>query len=184
MKVVKSIMIIIFCFLIIGCKDKDAVKVINKKYIETNDGVLFDKFAIALDENKNQKNNYALFVKKNNDRYEKIDILSEYKNDSEILYTNKYIYLFEKNGSFVGYKVDIKSKKLKKYEPSFDIIDGLIYFPKEVYGFDDNYIYISYFLDSKKTELLYAKIKYDLSSYVSIDKKDLLEKYEYNIIKK
>ena len=180
MKALKVVLIVFVCFFIIGCKDKDAMKVINKNYIEKNNGIIFDKYAIALDENKN-KDIYALFIKKNNDRYEKVDSIPEYKKDSNILFANKYIYFFEKEGSFIGYKID---SSLKKFEPSFDDIDGLIYFPNEIFGFSDNYIYLSYYENDKKTDVLYAKVKYDLSSYESIKESDLLDEYEYLILDK
>ena len=183
MKYIKLLLIILFCILIAGCKDKDAIKVINKSYIEKNDGVIFDKYAIALDE-KSDKNVYALFEKKSNDRYEKLYSIKEYKSNSKILYAGKYIYFFEENASFIGYRLDTINKKEKVYEPSFDDIDGLIYFPNEVYGFNENYIYMSYFKDSKKRDILYAKVKYDLSSYESITKEDLLDNYEYVLIDK
>lgn len=182
MKSVKFILIILFCILIIGCKDNEAVKVINKNYIEKNDGIIFDKYAIALDE-KEKKDLFALFMKKSSDRYEKLYSIPEYKSNSNILYTEKYLYIFEKDGSFIGYKLD-SSKRSKKMDPDFNDIDGLIYFPNEVYGFSDNYIYLSYFKDDNKRDLLYARVKYDLRNYESIEKNDLLKEYEYELIKK
>lgn len=179
---IKYIIFIIVAVVLVGCRDSEATKIINKAYIEKNNGIVFDNYAIALDEENNNGKNYALFEKKSTDRYKKLIALDSFSTKDKILYTDEAIYLFGYNGGIVGYKINTKS--IKKIDFVIDDADGLILYPVEVYGYFDGDIYISYYNNNSEKKLLYAKVDEDLDSYTSIEYEELLDSYEFELINK
>lgn len=182
-KKIIALLILIVVFLTAGCSNREVTKVINLEYIKSNSGIKFGKYAIAIDSESNKKEQYAIFKEKSVDRYKKVFNIDEYSKKDKLLATDKILYIFYNDGGFVGYKLDSSLKKVTKYESDFKNIDGLIYYPIEVFGFNDDYIYISYYKDDSKKEILFAKVKYDLSEYISITEKDIPKDVKNNIEK-
>ena len=106
--------------------------------------------------------------------------ISKYTHGDKLLATDKYIYVFAKEGGIVGYELN----NGKLIEANFENIDGLIYFPIDIYGFENDYIYISYYESDKKDKVLYAKISADLKSYVKVENKEDIPKTVKNYIEK
>ena len=175
----KLLFLLFITLLLVGCKDKEITKVIDKSYIEKNNGIIFENYAVALDEN----NSYALFNQKTKNRYEKAFNINEDIKNSKLIVSNKYIYIFNNDGGFLGYRLDSTNQKLKKVEANFEEIDGLIYFPIKIYGISDGNIYLSYYKDDSKSKVLYASIEEDLSDYKSITKEDIPKEFDYVLIK-
>ena len=110
--------------------------------------------------------------------------VSDYSKKDKLLATDEYLYIFDNDGGFVGYKLNSTSNNIKKVEPEFKDLDGLIYFPIKIYGFSEGYIYLSYYKDEIKKEVLYAKIKKNLSSYETLESEELIPSDVTNYIKK
>lgn len=174
------LLIILVLLTIVGCGHRQAVKVIDSEYIKKNDGIIFKNYAIAIDEEVKEKQEYALFKIKNTGRYKKMFSISKYTHGDKLLATDKYIYFFAKEGGIVGYELN----NGKLIEANFENIDGLIYFPIDIYGFENDYIYISYYESDKKDKVLYAKISADLKSYVKVENKEDIPKTVKNYIEK
>ena len=179
---IKYIILVITAFILIGCKDAEITKMVNKTYIDKNNGIVFDNYAIALDEENNDGKTYAIFEKVNSDRYKKLYSMDSYSSKDRILCTDEVIYLFGYEGGITGYKLN--SKQYKKIEITFEEIDGLIHIPVEVFGFLDGKIYVSYYNNDKDGNILYAEIDEDLDSYDSIEYSELPESYEYVLVRK
>lgn len=172
-KFILILMIITLSLFITSCNKKEAIKVINDDYIKKNNGILFNDYALAIDQEQSSKDVYAIYKKTSSNRYQKIFNIIEYNKNDKILATDKYIYIFYEKGDFIGYNLNSSVDNIKIIEPEFDNIDGLIYYPIDIYGFKDNYIYISYYKDDSKRKILYAKVKDNLKKYENINKSDI-----------
>lgn len=167
-KILNLILILLISVICVGCNSSEPTKVIDSGYITKNKGVILDKYAIAIDEESEEKKQFALFKENSSNRYKKLFKIDEYSKNDEILLTDEYVYLFYEKGGFVGYKLTSSSSNVKKVEANFTDIDGLIYYPINIYGFKGGYIYISYYKDDSKKQVLYAKITDSLDKYESL----------------
>lgn len=183
-KVPIIIMLVILFFITLGCSKVEPTKMISSDYINKNNGIVFNNYAFAIDQKDSEKTTYAVYKEKSNNRYKKIFTVYDYSKEDQLLATNEYLYIFNKKGGFIGYKLTSTLNNVKKVEPEFESLDGLIYFPIKIYGFSDNYIYISYYKDEIKKEVMYAKIEKDLSSYETLESEKLIPADVTNYIKK
>ena len=172
MKRIINLVIILLLFCIcVGCKSNEPTKVIDSDYITKNKGIILDKYAIAVDEQEDKNNKFAVFEEIANNRYKKRFIIDEYSKKDKVLLTDEYLYLFYEKGGFVGYQLDSSSDGVKKVEADFEEIDGLIYYPINIYGFKGGYLYISYYKDDSKKSVLYAKVSDTLDKSPSLSSK-------------
>ncbi|MDD6879195.1 MAG: hypothetical protein PUD59_03080 [bacterium] len=169
MKVIlKYSTMLLLIFLCCACSKSTATKIIRKDYINENNGVFFNNYALAIDQEVENSAKYAVFKSNGSGTYKKLFNIDEYSNEDTLLATDKYIYIFYKKGGFIGYNLSSTNNLIKKVEPDFASIDGLIYYPKEIFGYKDGYIYLSYYSDDSSNTLLFAKIKDNLISYESL----------------
>lgn len=182
-KKLNILILVITILFITACTKNEATKMIGNDYIKENNGITFNNYAIAIDEDSTEIKNYALFVRKANGRYKKLYVIEDYSPDDKLLATDKYLYIFYSDGGFIGYKLDENNTTPKKIECEFKEINGLIYFPIKIYGYKDEYIYLSYYKDEINKDILYAKIKYDLKEYKDLNSEDEIPKEVNNNIK-
>lgn len=181
---IKYSVILLLIFICCSCSKNSAVKMIRKDYIKENNGVFFKDYALAIDEETNDSKKYAVFKLNNSNTYKKqFNVVSYSKNDT-LLACDNYLYIFYKDGGFTGYNLSSSNDNIKKVEPDFASIDGLIYYPKDVLGCDKGYLYLSYYSDSSNNNLLFAKVKENLSSYSSVKSLDEIPKNLINYIQK
>lgn len=163
-KVISTIIVIFIALTLTGCGKNGATKSVRKDYIKENNGIIFNNYAIAIDDKNDNKNTYAVYKRIKSNKYQRLFRINEDIKNKKLLASNNYLYIID-DSIITGYRLNSSINNVKSVTKNLKENDYTI---SKVYGFKDNYIYVSLSNDSV------LKLKADLSSFDVLKEKDVI----------